>query len=267
MDQAVAELLEQEERKVTEKNAAKARSSSDAIDSPARLAHRDRRDVQGRGNHDRYSTEREENDARRSRKSEQVPEDEVMKDGSDKGSANGSVRSRRRSRSPGPDRRRRSSRDDNTYRDRRDDRTRDDYYRPGGGRRSVDRAEDDDRYYRPGNRRDRREDGPPRDRRDDGPPRDRRDDRAPRERTDRDTDRSHRGRDGPQGRDRRRSPQSNRRARTPEPTDDERDRRTVFVQQLAARLRTKELQAFFEQVGPVVEAQIVKDRVSGRSKG
>jgi RNA recognition motif-containing protein len=50
-------------------------------------------------------------------------------------------------------------------------------------------------------------------------------------------------------------------------TEDERDRRTVFVQQLAARLRTKELITFFEKVGPVKEAQIVKDRVSGRSKG
>ena len=39
------------------------------------------------------------------------------------------------------------------------------------------------------------------------------------------------------------------------------------MQQLAARLRTKELMAFFEKVGPVKEAQIVKDRVSGRSKG
>lgn len=55
--------------------------------------------------------------------------------------------------------------------------------------------------------------------------------------------------------------------KTPEPTDDERDRRTVFVQQLAARLRTKDLKQFFESVGPVVDAQIVKDRVSGRSKG
>jgi hypothetical protein len=50
-------------------------------------------------------------------------------------------------------------------------------------------------------------------------------------------------------------------------TEDERDRRTVFVQQLAARLRTKELKEFFEKVGPVTEAQIVKDRISGRSKG
>lgn len=50
-------------------------------------------------------------------------------------------------------------------------------------------------------------------------------------------------------------------------TEDERDRRTVFVQQLAARLRTRELKDFFEKVGPVAEAQIVKDRVSNRSKG
>ena len=32
-------------------------------------------------------------------------------------------------------------------------------------------------------------------------------------------------------------------------------------------MRTKELIQFFEKVGPVKEAQIVKDRVSGRSKG
>ncbi|KAK4067806.1 hypothetical protein Trihar35433_6366 [Trichoderma harzianum] len=50
-------------------------------------------------------------------------------------------------------------------------------------------------------------------------------------------------------------------------TEDERDRRTVFVQQLAARLRTRELKEFFEKVGAVNEAQIVKDRISGRSKG
>jgi RNA-binding protein 39 len=41
----------------------------------------------------------------------------------------------------------------------------------------------------------------------------------------------------------------------------------VFVQQLAGRLRTHELAKFFSKVGPVKEAQIVKDRVSGRSKG
>ncbi|BFZ56226.1 Phosphatidylinositol-3-phosphatase SAC1 [Savitreella phatthalungensis] len=56
------------------------------------------------------------------------------------------------------------------------------------------------------------------------------------------------------------------RAVTPE-DDGARDARTIFVQQLAARLRTKELIAFFEQAGRVRDAQIVKDRVSGRSKG
>ena len=39
------------------------------------------------------------------------------------------------------------------------------------------------------------------------------------------------------------------------------------MQQLAARLRTYQLVDFFSQVGPVKEAQIVKDRVSNRSKG
>ena len=56
-------------------------------------------------------------------------------------------------------------------------------------------------------------------------------------------------------------------ATPPQLTEDERDRRTVFVQQLAARLRTRELKEFFEKVGGVTEAQIVKDRISGRSKG
>ncbi|KAF4550650.1 RNA recognition motif-containing protein 20 [Elsinoe fawcettii] len=70
------------------------------------------------------------------------------------------------------------------------------------------------------------------------------------------------------GRDRRRdSPRRRARIPTPEPTDDERDRRTVFVQQLANRLRTRELEAFFEKIGPVKEAQIVRDRVTNRSKG
>ncbi|KAJ5089286.1 hypothetical protein N7532_007970 [Penicillium argentinense] len=64
------------------------------------------------------------------------------------------------------------------------------------------------------------------------------------------------------GRTRRRSP-----TKSPEPNEDERDRRTIFVQQLAIRLRSKDLIAFFEKVGPIKEAQIVKDRVSGRSKG
>jgi RNA-binding protein 39 len=39
------------------------------------------------------------------------------------------------------------------------------------------------------------------------------------------------------------------------------------VQQLAARLETRHLIAFFDKVGKVKEAQIVRDRVTGRSKG
>ncbi|TQN70776.1 RNA-binding protein rsd1 [Colletotrichum shisoi] len=41
----------------------------------------------------------------------------------------------------------------------------------------------------------------------------------------------------------------------------------LLPSQLAARLRTRDLKAFFEKVGPVTEAQIVKDRISQRSKG
>ncbi|KAF4982364.1 hypothetical protein FZEAL_1998 [Fusarium zealandicum] len=111
-----------------------------------------------------------------------------------------------------------------------------DYYR--GGRRSRSRSRSPYRHYRP------REDREPRDRRDRG-------DRRPRE--------YGRGRD-----EDRREPKAD---GTAQLTEDERDRRTVFVQQLAARLRTRELKEFFEKVGPVNEAQIVKDRISQRSKG
>jgi RNA-binding protein 39 len=54
---------------------------------------------------------------------------------------------------------------------------------------------------------------------------------------------------------------------TPEVTEDDRDKRTIFVQQISQRAETRHLRAFFEAIGPVVEAQIVKDRVTGRSKG
>lgn len=134
----------------------------------------------------------------------------------------------RRTRSRSPVVDRRSSHRDR-YRERDDDR------RDRGGRRSSgDRyrpdghhSSDDDRYYRPSGR-DRRERDRPRERR-------RRHSRSPRN--------------------------------SPKLTDDERDQRTVFVQQLAARLETRHLIAFFDKVGKVKEAQIVRDRVTGRSKG
>ncbi|KAL4774630.1 hypothetical protein BDW60DRAFT_161788 [Aspergillus nidulans var. acristatus] len=155
-------------------------------------------------------------------------DDDMRSPRSEHGSANGSHRSRKRSRSRDSDRRR-------ARRDRHGDdyRSNGDYYRGGGRARTRSRSPYDDRYYRPSGR-------SRRDERDE--------ERRPR-------------------RERETRKRSDSRDRSPELNEDERDRRTIFVQQLAARLRTKELIAFFEKVGPVKEAQIVKDRVSGRSKG
>ncbi|KAI1003367.1 RNA-binding protein [Podosphaera aphanis] len=153
---------------------------------------------------------------------------------SEHGSAHGSSKSRRRSKSRDDDRRH-----SRRHRDSPDDlgRRAGDFYRGGG--RTHSRSRSPNRYYRPrGDHRDR----------------DEVDLIKPRE------DRRSRT-------EIRRPSRSPKRESTPPLTEDERDRRTVFVQQLAARLRTKELIAFFEKVGPVKEAQIVKDRVSGRSKG
>ncbi|KAI9323564.1 hypothetical protein BX666DRAFT_2022291 [Dichotomocladium elegans] len=47
----------------------------------------------------------------------------------------------------------------------------------------------------------------------------------------------------------------------------DRDRRTVFVTQLAARLTSRELDEFFSQAGRVRDAHIITDRHSRRSKG
>lgn len=57
--------------------------------------------------------------------------------------------------------------------------------------------------------------------------------------------------------------------RTPSPilSEHDRDQRTVFVIQLAARLTTSELRDFFSKVGRVRDARIVSDRNSRRSKG
>ena len=246
-DAEIAELIESGEKNAQAKDAANGRLNPQDFFEPVEVGDprrngRDSWHKKSGSDRDRYSAEREENDRRRTRRSGDVDEDETMRDVSDKGSANGSVRSRRRSRSPGSDRRDRRSSRDRRYRERDPLDNGGDFY-SGGGRRPT-YTEDD--YYRPSGRRDDR-----------ARDRDRERERSPRRRDDRRGD----------PRDRRRSPGPVRKAKTPEPTDDERDRRTVFVQQLAARLRTKELKGFFEQVGGVVDAQIVKDRVSGRSKG
>ncbi|RAO66259.1 uncharacterized protein BHQ10_002271 [Talaromyces amestolkiae] len=178
--------------------------------------------------HDRHDRDRSrDKDRRRKDRSRDRRRDRDDKD-DDLRSEHGSANGSHRSR-----RRSRSRR-----RDRHGDRSGGDYYRGGGRARTRSRSPDDDRYYRPSGGRSRRDD---------------RDDERPARRE----------------RDRRRSRSHGHRSKTPEEelNEDERDKRTVFVQQLAARLRTKELIAFFEKVGPVKEAQIVKDRVSGRSKG
>ncbi|KAL6167726.1 Phosphatidylinositol-3-phosphatase SAC1 [Exserohilum turcicum] len=69
------------------------------------------------------------------------------------------------------------------------------------------------------------------------------------------------------GGDERRNSRRNNTPPEPEITEDDRDKRTIFVQQISQRAETRHLRTFFERVGPVVEAQIVKDRVTGRSKG
>ncbi|KAJ9638284.1 Phosphatidylinositol-3-phosphatase SAC1 [Coniosporium tulheliwenetii] len=210
------------------------------------------RDRDGSRDRDRKRRDRSRD---RTRRDKDVDGDEVMK--SPHGSATGSSKGRKRSRSRDSERR-------NSRRDRPrepmdpDDAFRasaGDYYRGSGRPRTRSRSPDGDRYYRPSGR-SRRE----------------RDDRDGDRDKDRDGDKDQgRGGHAGRGRDgRRRSPSPKRqrsKSKTPQLTEDERDRRTVFVQQLAARLRTKELIAFFEKVGPVKEAQIVKDRTDLCSVG
>jgi RNA-binding protein 23/39 len=187
--------------------------------------------------------DRKRRERSRDRKRDRDGDEEMKSPNSERGSANGSHRSRKRSRSRDDDRRhsRRDRHGEDGYRS-----SGGDFYRGAPRGRSRSKSPGDDRYYRPGaNGRPRRDD------------------------TERDDDRARDRRDRPVERRRSASPKKRAKSKTPEPqlTEDERDRRTVFVQQLAARLRTKELIQFFEKVGPVKEAQIVKDRVSGRSKG
>ncbi|KAI9797334.1 MAG: hypothetical protein M1833_005513 [Piccolia ochrophora] len=221
--------------------------------------HRERNDRRDRDRHrdgSRGDRERKRKDRSRDRSKDRVRrEKDIEGDGdlksprSDRGGIHGGHRHKKRSRSR--DSERRSSRRDR-YRDAPDDEdpyraSGGDYYRGGGRPRTRSRSPDEDRYYRPGDRTRRERD-------------DRRDDKHRDQRNEgRNRDASHKPNGSPK-RAKSKSP-------SPQLTEDERDRRTVFVQQLAARLRTKELIAFFEKVGPVKEAQIVKDRVSGRSKG
>ncbi|KAI9809145.1 MAG: hypothetical protein M1825_002435 [Sarcosagium campestre] len=212
---------------------------------------RERHDRRDRDRHRDGSRDRERDRKRRDRSRDRSHRDRLVDSaeiplkspGSDRGSLHGSHRSKKRSRSPESGRRSsRREREEDPYRG-----SGGDFYRGGGRPRTRSRSPDEDRYYRPS-------------------------ERGRRGRDDRGHD-SHKEshRNGGAKESGRRSSRSPKRpssqSGSPQPTEDERDRRTLFVQQLAARLRLKDLIAFFEKVGPVKEAQIVKDRVSGRSKG
>ncbi|KAM4808504.1 putative RNA-binding protein 23 [Rhinophrynus dorsalis] len=72
-------------------------------------------------------------------------------------------------------------------------------------------------------------------------------------------------------RSRSRSPRHKEKSPAREPqtvlTPEERDARTVFCMQLAARIRSRDLEDFFSAVGKVRDVRIISDRNSRRSKG
>lgn len=123
-----------------------------------------------------------------------------------------------------------------------------DSYRSGGRREYRDREED---HYRRRSRHGGRSQSPPRDSRGRGY-----DDRSPRHQDERRSS-SHA------------APPPVQAPRSPSPAvdEDERDKRTVFVMQIAAHCRTRELAEFFMQAGRVRDARIISDRNSRRSKG
>lgn len=53
----------------------------------------------------------------------------------------------------------------------------------------------------------------------------------------------------------------------PEMTPEERDARTVFCMQLAARIRARDLEEFFSSVGKVMDVRLITDNKTRRSKG
>ncbi|VEL36615.1 unnamed protein product [Protopolystoma xenopodis] len=57
------------------------------------------------------------------------------------------------------------------------------------------------------------------------------------------------------------------RAKSPELTPEERDARTVFVWQLSARIRQRDLEDFFSSVGKIRDVRLIMDNKTRRSKG
>ena len=54
---------------------------------------------------------------------------------------------------------------------------------------------------------------------------------------------------------------------SPELTEQQRDRRTVFVQQISHRVTSPILKEFCERAGPVRQVKIVMDKITKKSKG
>lgn len=136
------------------------------------------------------------------------------------------------------------SREDDRHRGRRGDHhdRNGDRYRGGGRARSRSPRGDRDRFYRPPPRRD--------------------DTRRHYDRSDRRDDRDDRRRDGRTHGRSRHSPSDT------SSSSNDRDQRTVFIRQLASRVREKDMQRFFEEHGfEVNNVSVVVDRVSKRSKG
>ncbi|KAI0407812.1 hypothetical protein F4802DRAFT_488477 [Xylaria palmicola] len=211
---------------------ATASKNDDVKETPRDSADREKTDRSDRRDRDRSPdrARRDRSPRRRDRSADRIRRDRGDDREATPRSDAGSHKSRRRSR----------SRDDDRRHSRRHRGGDGDYYRSGRGGRDRSRSRSPRRHYRP------------------------RDDHRDR---DRDRERDDRGQYRSRDEDKQRNGRTPKRDATPVLTEDERDRRTVFVQQLAARLRTKELKEFFDKVGPVNEAQIVKDRISGRSKG
>ncbi|KAI9014138.1 RNA binding motif protein 39b [Hyaloraphidium curvatum] len=240
MSDDVLQLIEAPFRKQASGDDA-AREKAEPSESRSSHGHRERERDERDGERSRRESDRrrEDDDERRHSSSKRKRSPSEASDGrrreKDRHRRDSRSRSRRRERSR-EDRRRDESRG-------RDDRS------SHRSRRSDERSERANGSDGRGSRRNRSRDG---------------DSERRRRESSRDADRRHD--------DRRRSPDPSRRAPVKRPaspplSDLERDKRTVFCMQLAARLREKELSAFFESVGRVRDARIITDRNSGRSKG
>jgi RNA-binding protein 39 len=53
----------------------------------------------------------------------------------------------------------------------------------------------------------------------------------------------------------------------PSAAEDDRDERTVFVQNVPTKATDKEIKDFFMQAGKVTDVRMISDKYSGKSKG